>query len=127
MATGGTAPDVALAGTTTIPATGATTTGALPTGALPTGAPATGTAPPATGTGANATPTNPGDQARSIFVNGILLTERTLMPDSTWPTDLILDRSKSNWEDWNLHLSYVHQQTLGHSRNSYSDDVTVIW
>jgi len=48
-----------------------------------------------------------GDQAHSVFVNGILLTKCILMLDSTWPANLILDRSKSNWEDWNLCLSYV--------------------
>ncbi len=105
MSTAGTTPNATVTGATT---TGATT-GATTAGATTTTGATTVTTGSLTGTVTTATTsgTSPGDQARSVFVNGILLTERTLMPDSTWPADLILDRSKSNWEDWSLRLSYV--------------------
>ncbi|KAI9429979.1 hypothetical protein H4582DRAFT_2087783 [Lactarius indigo] len=98
MPSGGTVPNATTGGATA--AAGATTAAAAATATAP--ATTTGTT---TGTSSSGNPS--GDQTRSVFVNGILLTERTLMPDSTWPADLILDRSKSNWEDWNLRLSYV--------------------
>jgi hypothetical protein len=42
----------------------------------------------------------------------IIIQPQPFTSDSSWPSDLMLDRSKSNWEEWNRRLNLVVDQCL---------------
>jgi hypothetical protein len=48
-----------------------------------------------------------GDQSLcgATLANGIVITERSMPSDISWPADLILDRQKNNWQKWSRRLN----------------------
>ncbi len=70
----------------------------------------------------NPAPGDTGNQAASIWTadsqncdfrsaitpaGDIVITERSLLPEPTWPADLTLDRRRSNWQEWSRRLSFA--------------------
>lgn len=50
----------------------------------------------------------PNCDIRSAIIPGdIVITERSLPPDSIWPADLTLDRLRSNWQEWSRRLNFA--------------------
>ncbi len=80
-------------------------------------APSATSAPLRPETAASATTPAQGPQnpATASFGPGDPLPSVQFISDSSWPADLCLDRSKSNWEEWSLRL------TLIADRHNFSD------
>ncbi|KAH8997361.1 hypothetical protein EDB92DRAFT_1813816 [Lactarius akahatsu] len=72
------------------------------------------TASGGTGTsGTGGTPTS-GSGGASTGGSGsttdVIINPQPFTPDLAWPTDLLLDRHKSNWEEWNRRLNLIIDQ-----------------
>ena len=81
---------------------------------MSSGGPAPSTVPPAGGSGpssgatpsgapSGATPTSSGSGGES----DLIVNEKAFASDPAWPPDLVLDRSKSNWDEWDRRLNLV--------------------
>src|SRR6266571_5157681 len=76
----------------------------------PSGNPATGTS--GTGTVPTGDPTLTPTTSGSGGTTDVIINEKPFTSDSAWPKDLILDRTKSNWEEWDRRLNLVVDQRL---------------
>ena len=63
---------------------------------------------PASGPGV--TPTGSGGTGPTGGLTDVVINLQPFISDAAWPADLVLDRLKSNWEQWNRCLNLVVDQ-----------------
>ena len=81
-----------------------------PTATNPTAGASGGAATGGTGTGTGASATGTAPATGGSAPSEIVIHYQTFTSDNSWPPDLILDRRKSNWLEWDRRLNIIADQ-----------------